>query len=239
MENYTKGETVDVTEEDPFAKLNLQGWTDRIKMNIHAGGKIRNYIGFASKEFKKEERRLITFSGSGDAVSKVISCVEIMKRNHKGGLHQITKIFYTKKEDLWEPKKEDLDRLKVTRHIPAISVLLSKDQLDTNEPGYQAPGSFEEDWGKSTAQANAKRKNYAQKRRSRLHQPRGPASSAHGSGRGDNFRGKNSESEYPKRKHNKYRRKENHSDKNKTGKGVGENGGRKEKDDDVTEKNRD
>ncbi|XP_071811592.1 ribonuclease P protein subunit p25-like protein isoform X4 [Apostichopus japonicus] len=147
--------------------------TNCIKMKISAGGSIRNYMGFAQREFAKAERRLITFSGSGEAVNKVISCVEIMKRKHKDPLHQINKIFFKMKEDIWEPKEEDLDRLKVTRHIPAISVLLSKDPIDVNEPGYQSPGSFEEEWGRGTAKANANRKDNVRKKRTKLQQSGG------------------------------------------------------------------
>lgn len=140
MENYTKGEVKEV-DEPPIFPLDETG----IQMRVTGGSKIRNLMGFAMKKIKEPGIKKMSWNGSGNAVTKTVSCAEIMKRRIKG-LHQITKIRYRRVEEYWEPAVEGLERLKVNKDIPAISILLSKDELDKSEPGYQAPGSFDEFW---------------------------------------------------------------------------------------------
>nr|CAD7256921.1 unnamed protein product [Timema shepardi] len=100
---------------------------------VSACSKMRSVLGFAMKSFKDE--RCIVWTGSGAAISKTISCAEIMKRRYRN-THQITKIGYRKVEEFWEPQIEDLDPLVVVREIPIIHILLSKDELNSEEPGY-------------------------------------------------------------------------------------------------------
>ncbi|XP_052811711.1 ribonuclease P protein subunit p25-like protein [Mya arenaria] len=140
MENYEKGEVKEV-EDSPVFHL---GESD-VFMRVSGGSKIRNVMGYAMKKIKEPEVKQVCWTGSGKAITKTVSCVEIMKRKVKG-LHQVTKLRYRRVEEYWEPKLEGLERLKVNRDIPAISILLSKEPLDKNEPGYQAPGSFDEFW---------------------------------------------------------------------------------------------
>ena len=45
--------------------------------------------------FQNENTKYIIFTGSGPAISKTITCVEIVKRKMKT-LHQITRIFYNR-----------------------------------------------------------------------------------------------------------------------------------------------
>ncbi|KAM4809223.1 ribonuclease P protein subunit p25-like protein [Rhinophrynus dorsalis] len=143
MENYNKVRVVEKPMDIPFTGLP----SDIIDMKVKDGSKIRNLMGFAVGKMENESVRQILFSGSGKALSKTITCVEIMKRRLKD-LHQITKIFYRQTEEIWEPIVPDvgLDPLTVKRNSPAICVLLSKDPLDTSEPGYQAPGSYDAQW---------------------------------------------------------------------------------------------
>ncbi|XP_033097532.1 ribonuclease P protein subunit p25-like protein isoform X2 [Anneissia japonica] len=119
-------------------------------MRIKNGSRVRNLIGFAVKRLKEDGTRQMTFSGTGLAVSKTITCAEIMKRKVKN-LHQITKLFRKETEEYWEPIEEGLDRLKVTRSVPSICILLSKDLLDASQPGYQAPGIFDALWSDSVS----------------------------------------------------------------------------------------
>ncbi|XP_005103749.1 ribonuclease P protein subunit p25-like protein [Aplysia californica] len=139
MENYTKGETK--KEYDP-PRLFLEG---AVEMKVTGGSKIRNLMGFAMSSMGDKSVRHMTWNGTGNAINKTISCVEIMKRKVKG-LHQITQIGYMRVEDFWEPSIEGLDTLKVNTNIPAISILLSKDPLDSNDPSYQAPGATDVVW---------------------------------------------------------------------------------------------
>jgi len=66
--------------------------------------------------------------------------VEVLKRRVKYGLHQITRTRFKRIEEYWDPKADGLERLKVNRDVPAIYILLSKDVLQTDDPGYQPPG---------------------------------------------------------------------------------------------------
>ncbi|XP_046367841.2 ribonuclease P protein subunit p25-like protein [Haliotis rufescens] len=141
MENYVKGETREVEEPAPFSALH----DNVVEMRVSAGSKIRNIMGYAIKRMKEPDVKQITWNGSGHAVNKTISCAEIMKRKIKG-LHQITKIRFRRIEEFWEPKMEGLERLKVNRDIPAISILLSREPVNTSQPGYQAPGSQDAAW---------------------------------------------------------------------------------------------
>ncbi|XP_066993263.1 ribonuclease P protein subunit p25-like protein [Anabrus simplex] len=137
MDNYKKGKNI----EEPFErdKIPLPGLPAQfIWMQVNGGTKMRNVLDYALKAFKDE--RAIVWSGSGAGVGKAISCAEIMKRRNKE-VHQINKICFRKIEEFWEPQLEDLDPLVVVREIPTIHILLSKDTLNTEEPGYQAPGS--------------------------------------------------------------------------------------------------
>lgn len=59
---------------------------------MNGGSKIRNLLDVALKGFV--EKGAIVWTGSGTAISKTISCAEILKRKHKA--HQITKISYKK-----------------------------------------------------------------------------------------------------------------------------------------------
>ncbi|XP_056142766.1 ribonuclease P protein subunit p25-like protein [Lampris incognitus] len=92
----------------------------------------------------------IVFRASGKGVSKAITCTELVKRRVKG-LHQHTKLLYSTAVDVWDPLEPTagLDSLTVSRNIPSIWILLSKDPLDSSLPGYQAPGNFDTLWAQS------------------------------------------------------------------------------------------
>ncbi|KFO73868.1 Ribonuclease P protein subunit p25-like, partial [Cuculus canorus] len=119
MENYKKAKIVEKPCPLPFTDLP----PGIIEMKVKDGSKIRNLMGYAISKMELDSVRQIIFTGSGKAVSKTITCVEIMKRRLK------------------DVPEAGLDALTVKRNIPAICILLSKDALDPQEPGYQAPGS--------------------------------------------------------------------------------------------------
>jgi hypothetical protein len=90
MEHYSKGKNVEEPlEKDSIPINNLP--QSFLWMRVNPGTKVRNVLSFALKTFKDE--KCVVWSGSGPAVEKTISCVEIMKRRHKS-LHQITKICF-------------------------------------------------------------------------------------------------------------------------------------------------
>lgn len=138
MENYRKGKNIE--EELSKEKIPIPNLPSNFTwMQVHGGSKIRNLLDVALAGFV--EHGAVVWTGSGAAISKTISCAEILKRRHKA--HQITKICYRKFEEFWEPLLPDLDELVVERDEPLIHILLSKDPLSTQELGYQAPGDID------------------------------------------------------------------------------------------------
>uniref|UniRef100_A0AAR2JPX6 DNA/RNA-binding protein Alba-like domain-containing protein n=1 Tax=Pygocentrus nattereri TaxID=42514 RepID=A0AAR2JPX6_PYGNA len=147
MENYKKAGVVEQPCPCPFT--NLQPNTPEIR--VRDGSKIRNLMKFALGRMEgKVLCRQIVFTGVGPSVAKTISCVEILKRRVQG-LHQCTQLLYRTVQENWEPLEPGagLDSLTVSRNVPGIWVLLSRDPLNSNQPGYQAPGSFDALWGEA------------------------------------------------------------------------------------------
>ncbi|XP_042333351.1 ribonuclease P protein subunit p25 [Sceloporus undulatus] len=145
MENFQKVKTSEEESSLPFSGLP----SDVVEMKVKEGSKIRNLMGFAMGRMALDETRQIVFSGCGRAVTKTITCVEIMKRK-LGGLHQVTKVQYKTLLEVWEnkdPRPEgQAEHLTVHKNVPSICILLSKDPLDPNQMGYQPPEPPEGLW---------------------------------------------------------------------------------------------
>ena len=94
---------------------------------VSQGCKFRQVISHCLKmlEDKKDSNKIV-LTGVGAQINKAISIAEIVKRKHKT-LHQSIDISYTTVEDQWAPKdpSKGLDGLKVTRHLPTISIKLT------------------------------------------------------------------------------------------------------------------
>nr|XP_040058609.1 ribonuclease P protein subunit p25-like [Gasterosteus aculeatus aculeatus] len=151
------------TEEDspcPFPGLA----SGVLEMRVKEGSKIRNLMGFAMARMQTEKAvgeggasggggvggvvgglRQVVFTGSGRAVTKTITCAEIMKRK-VGSLHQLTKLRYKVVKEVWESSEGGASEMTVHRTVPSISILLSKDPLDPREPGYQPPETLSALW---------------------------------------------------------------------------------------------
>ncbi|XP_026233524.1 ribonuclease P protein subunit p25-like [Anabas testudineus] len=159
------------TEEDspcPFPGLA----SGVLEMRVKEGSKIRNLMGFAMARMQGVEGvnvagvsggglRQVVFTGSGRAVTKTITCAEIMKRK-VGSLHQLTKLRYKVVKEVWESTEGGTSEMTVHRTVPSISILLSKDSLDPQEPGYQPPETLSALWEdkegvESASQAACKR----------------------------------------------------------------------------------
>ncbi|XP_074534343.1 ribonuclease P protein subunit p25-like protein [Halichoeres trimaculatus] len=117
---------------------------DILHMQVKEGSKIRNLLRFATARMQGEGKdnsgtslRQVVFTGSGRGVTKTITCVEILKRK-VGGLHQVSKLFYKTVNTVWKSPQTGVE-CSMKRTLPAICILLSKDPLDPQEPGYQAP----------------------------------------------------------------------------------------------------
>lgn len=118
---------------------------DILHMRVKEGSKIRNILQFATARMQKEgggsdgtSPRQVVFTGSGRGVTKTITCVEILKRK-VGGLHQVSKLYYRRVNEVWENPEQGAPGITVEKTVPAICILLSKDPLDPQEPGYQSP----------------------------------------------------------------------------------------------------
>ncbi|XP_047217237.1 ribonuclease P protein subunit p25-like protein [Girardinichthys multiradiatus] len=174
MENYSKARVVEQPSACPFPNLSA----DTPEVRVKDGSKIRNLLRFALSRMEanprgteEEQRRptpdegslegpqeavgrplckQIIFTACGKGVSKAITCAEIVKRRLKG-LHQLTKLTYSKVLEVWEPLEPaaGLDSLTVSRNLPAIWILLSKEPLDLDQPGYQAPGRYDALWAQA------------------------------------------------------------------------------------------
>ncbi|XP_033847593.1 ribonuclease P protein subunit p25-like protein [Periophthalmus magnuspinnatus] len=127
-----------------------------LEMRVKEGSKIRNLMGFAMARMQGDKGasgtegsarglRQVVFSGSGRAVTKTITCAEIMKRK-VGSLHQLTKLRYKTVKEVWENSEGGASEMTVHRSVPSISILLSKDPLDPTEPGYQPPEALSALW---------------------------------------------------------------------------------------------
>ncbi|NXS12929.1 RPP25 protein, partial [Neodrepanis coruscans] len=138
MENFRKVRTSEQEMPLPFPDLP----PDVVEMKVKEGSKIRNLMNFAMAQMELKGSRQIVFSGCGRAVTKTITCVEIMKRK-LGGLHQVTKVRYKTVLEVWQ--NQDLlpdspaQNLTVHKNVPSICILLSRDPLDPNQTGYQPP----------------------------------------------------------------------------------------------------
>ncbi|XP_048861496.1 ribonuclease P protein subunit p25-like [Brienomyrus brachyistius] len=125
----------------------FQGLDGALEMRVKEGSKIRNLMGFAVARMQEGGSgggpRQVVFTGSGRAVTKTITCAEIMKRRLTG-LHQLTKLRYRAVREVWESGD---GQTTVQRDVPSISILLSKDPLDPLEPGYQPPEDQSPLWG--------------------------------------------------------------------------------------------
>ncbi|NXN66735.1 RPP25 protein, partial [Himantopus himantopus] len=138
MENFRKVRTSEEESPLPFPDLP----PDVVEMKVKEGSKIRNLMNFAMAQMELKGSRQIVFSGCGRAVTKTITCVEIMKRK-LGGLHQVTKVRYKTLLEVWENQDPlpggPAQNLTVHKNVPSICILLSRDPLDPNQTGYQPP----------------------------------------------------------------------------------------------------
>ncbi|KAK6617817.1 hypothetical protein RUM43_014045 [Polyplax serrata] len=141
MDNYKKGARIEeVINKDKIPIPNLPN--DFEWMQVSAGSRMRNLLEYATNAMKSG--KAVVWTGIGPSLGKAISCAEILKRKYNA--HQISKICYNKIEDHWEPCLPQLEPLIVRRDIPTIHILISREPLDVNEPGYQGPDKSDVFW---------------------------------------------------------------------------------------------
>merc|ERR1712048_1222213 len=111
---------------------------DDTEIRVTAVGSVAAYCARANTLFNDEDKKTITITGSGNAVTKAVTLAEVVKRRFKG-LHQVASLSTTEIVDEYEPIEEGLDKVTETRTLSCIEIKLSKDALDTSDKGYQAP----------------------------------------------------------------------------------------------------
>ncbi|XP_018335925.1 ribonuclease P protein subunit p25-like protein [Agrilus planipennis] len=137
MEYYSKGKNVEESFEKEKIPINNLPH-DFTWMQVRGGSKIRNLLSYALKELS--DTKPVLWTGYGPAIGKTVTCAEIMKRECKHALHQITKICYYVIDEYWYPKISELDPIVVNKKLPMIHILLSFIPINTDDLSYQAPG---------------------------------------------------------------------------------------------------
>merc|ERR1711964_407879 len=79
-----------------------------------------------------------TVSGLGNAISKVVTVGEILKRRVPG-LHQYLDLYTAERKYTFEPKEEGLEQKEETRNLTAVKLTLSKAKDAKIKGHYQAP----------------------------------------------------------------------------------------------------
>merc|ERR1712048_1116891 len=111
---------------------------DETEIRVTAVGSVAAYCARANTLFNEQDKKTITITGTGNAITKAVTLAEVAKRRFKG-LHQITSLSTTEIVDEYEPLEEGLDKVTETRTLSCIEIKLSKEALDTSDKGYQAP----------------------------------------------------------------------------------------------------
>ncbi|CAG9540718.1 unnamed protein product [Cercopithifilaria johnstoni] len=125
MEHYIKASEINVPCLPPFPAELTTGTKEMI---VKENTKFKNILTFVDKLFEDTNCRLVIFKGVGEATAKCISCVEVFKRNYKGGvLYQWNKIVFTRRTDSWLPMVESLSKILVHVDVPTVYILISKD----------------------------------------------------------------------------------------------------------------
>ena len=102
-----------------------------------------SYLGYAFRILNKSEHRSLTIRATGNAITKALILIELVKRRI-GDLHQLNTIHSMVIEDEFKPKEEGMQNVKQVRRVTALDCVLSKDELDSTQVGYQEPVPREE-----------------------------------------------------------------------------------------------
>lgn len=111
---------------------------DEDEMRITSTGRMINYVNYAAKLLGEEEKKSIKIKATGNAIAKAVTLAEVVKRRFKG-LHQITKCGSTIITDQYVSGQDNNEHVVQEKTVSFIDILLSRDQLDTKDTGYQPP----------------------------------------------------------------------------------------------------
>nr|CAG4646733.1 EOG090X0KMN [Macrothrix elegans] len=88
-----------------------------------------------------EHQQCQLWTGEGPAISKTISCIEILKRKYPH-LKQLTRVSFKRCEEYWNANTPGMDSLKVVRNVPMIHILLILYQPKFKEKAYNYSRNF-------------------------------------------------------------------------------------------------
>ena len=111
--------------------------TEENEIRVTTNGRVSNYISYAAKLFLEKKMTKCIIKGSGPAISKVCMTAEILRQRIKG-LHEENKITSIQIVDVYEPREEGLDTVKLSKNLTVFEVILALDpnDLDVKSPGY-------------------------------------------------------------------------------------------------------
>ena len=116
------------------------------EISVAAKGQIKNYLGYAFRILNKTQHRQLKIRATGNAIVKALILIELVKRRVPD-LHQLNKIYSMEIPSNEENKPstdKNPERTEKKRRVTAMDTILSKDQLDKSDPGYQEPLDREE-----------------------------------------------------------------------------------------------
>jgi len=135
MEKYQKGENLDFIQDTIKIVLSELEKVFPEEINVESkvihvkgGSKLRNLIPVATNQCTAQEKGFTILVGSGNAVGKVVTLAEVLKRRSKKlALLQANCLRFSITEEIWSPidEQEDLDALKVVRQIPFMAIFLT------------------------------------------------------------------------------------------------------------------
>ncbi|PAV55726.1 hypothetical protein WR25_04106 [Diploscapter pachys] len=128
-ENYELGTEERIEWPEQIFPEEVCGTSGTKWIDVRVNSKFEKLNTYVRNYFEKFNGRFVIYRGHGEAVEKVVSCVEVFKRKFSQPLYQWTKLSLVEKVNFLEPKKEGLERLKVTASMPGLFILISLDQF--------------------------------------------------------------------------------------------------------------
>ena len=115
------------------------------EIRVTASGIASRCIGYALHVLNEKKLDTILIKASGQAISKACIVAEVL-RQRVPGLALISKITNTKFTDVYQPKEQGLDEVKVEKTLAVLELTLKTQPTPEDEQlaGYNAPLSEEE-----------------------------------------------------------------------------------------------
>ena len=107
---------------------------------VTSHGKMSAYLTSALSKLETGGETSLTFRATGKAINKLVSVVEVVKRRVVAfPLHQVTETGTVRNREHYEPLEEGLKPVVNDKSVSSLTIVLSRNPLDANHVGYQAP----------------------------------------------------------------------------------------------------